>query len=64
MGKKSTERRPIEPPPARPRALSPDQRLERFDRATARQEARQARRRAAKTSDRGWRREDLLRNGS
>jgi hypothetical protein len=44
-------------------ALDPDQRLERFDRATARQEARQSRRRADTTGDRGWRREDLQRHG-
>jgi len=42
-----------------PRRLSIERRLERFDDATRRQSARDERRSAATTSDRGWKREDL-----
>jgi AbrB family looped-hinge helix DNA binding protein len=44
--------------------LDPDRRLERFDRATERQQARQKAKRRPAGGDRGWRREDLYERGS
>jgi AbrB family looped-hinge helix DNA binding protein len=54
----------VQRPAARPAGLDRERRLERFDQATERQQARQkdTRRRAAR--DRGWRREDLYERGS
>jgi len=45
-------------------SLDPDQRLQLFDRATKRQQARQESAPARSRGSRGWRREDLYERGS
>jgi len=47
-----------------PASLDREQRLERFDHATQRQQARQQVRPRRSGTDRGWRREDLYERGS
>jgi len=54
----------VQPPPATPARLDPDRRIERFDRATKRQQARQKTRGRRPRGDRRWRREDLYGRGS
>ena len=46
------------------RRLDRNERLARFDRATERQQARQAQTPLQRTEDRGWRRDDLYERGS
>jgi AbrB family looped-hinge helix DNA binding protein len=46
------------------RSLDRDQRLERFDRATKRQQARQTTTAQQASEDRGWQRDDLYERGS
>jgi AbrB family looped-hinge helix DNA binding protein len=47
----------------RPEPLDRDRRLERYDEATLRQQARQKDKRSQPRADRGWRREDLYERG-
>lgn len=54
----------VQRPAARSTALDRAQRLESFDRATERQELRQAGQKHRASPDRGWRREDLYERGS
>jgi len=54
----------VEPSGARAVRLDGEQRLERFDRATQRQQARQQTKPPRTRGDRGWRREDLYQRGS
>ncbi len=54
----------VQPPGVRAVGLDREQRLERFDRATQRQQTRQQTKPPRTRGDRGWRREDLYERGS
>ena len=54
----------VQPQGARATKLDRDARLARFDRATERQRARQAKVGRAPAGDRGWQRDDLYERGS
>ena len=54
----------VQPPPIAPSLLGRDRRLERFDKATERQRARQGTERRRDRGGRGWRREGLYERGS
>ena len=54
----------VQQPAVKPRALDREQRLERFDRATERQQARHKAKRTRARGGRGWGREDLYARGS
>ncbi|HEX7298661.1 MAG TPA: AbrB/MazE/SpoVT family DNA-binding domain-containing protein [Solirubrobacteraceae bacterium] len=54
----------VQRPGVRSAALDRERRLERFDQATERQQARQQSKRRGGRGDRGWRREGLYERGS